>query len=333
MKYLKSLFLSLIGKYAPSWTNNLFFKKRIQTLQKSLEGFEVRSGEKIKINSVDMRMITLSNNIKLIGHKASPAESKVFQQTASKFNLDSSFVKILLDTVTRYIYPHADVATLQMNIPKNERQLFHPQHVNFIQEEEQLSDTEKKSIEEIFKPQLGWKCMDIGSFLGHGATKLREKIGPEGKLICVEASKHNSLVIKKQMNLNSFDNVIVKFAAIWHTEKEFITFNLTHRQGNAIDNSVVKGTNTIDVPTVSIKSLTRELGQPADFVSLTVNGAEVEALEGLKKMKKSNLPKRIVAPGWYPTNGVLRSTLIESILSELGYNYVTTRGHLTIAWL
>lgn len=323
----------LLIMYTPGVVSRLFSKNHSKVMIECIRRLNVQGGTPVTVAETEMRMITLKNGTKLIGHIAVPIERKVIGKTAQELGLDPSYSKILIDAVTRYTYPHMGGAVLSMDFPVKNRHMFHPQQKNFLLEEARIPETKRKEISTHFTPQADWHCLDVGAFLGHGGTWLREQIDGTGKIICVEANPDNKAVIVEQMQRNNFKNVIAKFGAIWHTAGKTIRFNLTKRQGNAIDNGVVNGTSKIDVPTVSIKSLTEELGRPADFLSLTVNGAEVEALEGIRNMKKENFPKRIIAPAWYPKDGKSRFELIEPLYKELGYKYVVTKELLTYAWL
>ncbi len=320
-----------IVQHSPSIISGMLTKKNSEAMTQCIKNLKVKNGADILVDEIEMKMIELQSGVRLIGHPAVKIEQKVLGNICNQLNINPSFAKILLDGVVRYTYPHVGGAVLSMDIPIDDRNMFHPQQKNFLLEETAIKN--RIEISEIFQPQEGWKCLDIGAFLGHGAMWLREQVGATGKIICVEANEFNQKVIKEHCRQNQYHNIEAKFAAIWHTAGESITFNLTKRQGNAIDDNVVNGTTKIEVPTISIQKLTEELGQAADFVSLTVNGAEVEAIEGMLKMKKENLPKRILAPAWYPKDGQSRFELIEPLYKQLGYNYVKTKGLMTFAWL
>lgn len=291
------------------------------------------SGAPVWINDIEMRMIELVDGTRLISHVANRSERKVLGFVAREHNLDDTYSKALLDTITRYVYPHVGGAVLQMDYPIDKRLMFHPQQKNFLLEDQSLSMEERSILAEKFSPQESWHCLDIGAFLGHGAIWLRKRIGPTGKIICVEASQHNHAVIDEVVKLNDLTNIQSHHGAIWRTDGETIAFNMTTRQGNAIDSGVVKGTVSVDVTTVSVEYLTNALGCAADLMSLTVNGAEVEAIEGLITIDKELLPRRIIAPGWYMKEGKPRSDYLEPLFNSLGYKYVMTHGRLMFAWL
>ena len=319
--------------YGPGQISRLITRKRLTVLFECIRNLDIQTGAPVTVGGTAMRSVKFANGIELIGHQAIKGEKKILSEVAREFGLDSSYGKILLDAVTRYTYPHCGGAVLQMEWPVESRHMFHPQQKNFLLEEKSLPIEIRQKISDHFRPQSGWHCLDVGAFLGHGATWLRQQVGDTGKVICIEANSHNQQVIDEHMNRNGFANVQSKFAAIWHTAGESVTFNLTARQANAIDNEVVGASRSVEVPTVSIPSLTGELGRPADFLSLTVNGAEIEAIEGIRKLDPADYPKRIISPGWYEKDGRKRIEFIKPILDELGYNYVITDGLLAFAWL
>ena len=323
----------ILISHAPSPIPRLLTQRMSRVMVDCIRRLDVRSGEAIEVDRIELRLIRLGSGIELISYPANKSERKVLGWLAKELKLDPSYAKVLLDAVTRYTYPHVGGACLKMDSPKSERFMFHPQHWNFVLEEDGISDDRKNEIANLFRPQPGWHCLDIGAFLGHGATWLRQQIGETGKIICVEANQQNRMVLDEGMRRNHFANVESRFAAIWHTAGETVTFNLTQRQGNAIDSEVVAGTSTVDVPTVSIASLTEELGQAADLVSLTVNGAEVEAIEGLKAMSPDQYPKRLIAPGWYLKDGQPRAQWLKKMFDEFGYRSFFTEGLLGVAWL
>ncbi len=121
-------------------------------------------------------------------------------------------------------------------------------------------------------------------------------------------------------------------AAIGHTADETIEISRTVRQANAIDRNVVNGGLTQKVKTISVPALTELCGQSIDLLSLTVNGAELEAIQGMKVLESDKLPKRILTPGWYQKDGAARADLIEPLLIDLEYTVARTPGNFIYAW-
>ena len=108
--------------------------------------------------------------------------------------------------------------------------------------------------------------------------------------------------------------------------------NITENQANAIASDVINSSAKIAITTTSIAELTGMLSQAADLVSLTVNGAEVEALDSLDDMPVDMRPLRMVMPGWYPTDDSPRSDILQAKLDKLGYKTLITKHRFVMAW-
>lgn len=172
----------------------------------------------------------------------------------------------------------------------------------------------------------------MGAYFGHGALSIANTVGGSAKIVCVEAKRNNVEVIKEHARRNSLNCIEVWNNAIWREAGMPIEFNLTKRQANAIDGNVISGGSTSKVMTTSLPAIIKAIGQAPNLISLTVNGAEVEAIEGLQSMTKNMLPERIIAPGWYKKDGTFRWKIIQPILKDLEYNVQVTSGGLVFAW-
>lgn len=306
-------------------------KRHARAMTEAIAELTVKEGSTAEIGGETFARILLENGIELIGAIANPDMKATFGWLAEEKGLSQCHAKILVDAVTRYVYPHMACGYMTMNGSINDRRYFHPQHKNLVGEDKSMDDTTKSVLEEMFKPKEGWRVIDIGAYLGHGAAKMAQLIGPEGKLICVEAKHQNYLVVQEHLRRNCFEQVQVFENAIWSEAGHTVDFHVTEYQANAIDAEVVDG-QKVCVKTTSIQALCDKLGCAPNLVSLTVNGAEVEAIEGMRKMPPDRLPERILAPGWYMKDGEPRSKLIISSLERLGYQVACTEGGLVFAW-
>lgn len=262
----------------------------------------------------------LDNNVK-ITHSARKA-----------LNIGPEYSKALVDLIVRYSFPHALVPILSIPVPDTQRGGFHLQHRNLPQESGEFDDATCAFLRDTFTPQLGWNVLDIGCYLGHGATHVAKLIGPEGRLLAVEAIPSNAAIATFQLAANGLVQARVLNNAIWSKGGETIHINVTENQANAIASDVISSSDKLALTTTSIADLTAELGQAADLVSLTVNGAEVEAIDSLADMAPEMYPKRMVMPGWYPTDTEPRSDILQAKLKTFGYETLVTDHRFVIAW-
>lgn len=71
----------------------------------------------------------------------------------------------------------------------------------------------------------------------------------------------------------------------------------------------------------------------ADIISMTINGAELEAVKGMKNTFKQNSQLRLSIAGWYRRDGVRICDLIYPILKEYGFHVFLGRKGGVLAWL
>lgn len=309
-----------------------WMRYRAPVMANLLEDLEVSLDEAVVIRDQKFYGIQIGRSIRLLGEEASPREALMLEWLTEARGLSRGHARVLLDAGARFLYPHMAGAWQTMPGTEGNRRLFHPQHRNLAAEDEDLDEATRGELERVFRPQPGWAVIDVGAYLGHGALWMAGKVGERGRVICVEAKERNVEVIREHITRNGFSPVMdVRHNAIWHTAGETVPFNVTGRQGNAIDSEVVAGAQ-VEVETTSLPLLIGELGMAPQLVSLTVNGAEVEAVEGLQGVAPENLPERVIAPGWYLKDGEPRWKIIEPSLKKLGYRVAVTSGGCVFGW-
>ena len=277
--------------------------------------------------------ITLSDGTVIVSTPPSPNNVKITHAARAELGLGPEFSKALVDLILRYRYPHAMVPVLKIAVPDAQRGGFHLQHRNLPQETDDFGKNDRAFLLGFFSPKPGWKIIDIGCYLGHGTTHLSKLVGSEGRVLAVEAIPENFRIADFQLRSNQITNAKIINRAIWSQAGSTVPMNVTENQANAIASDVITSSDKVDIPTSSISELTEMIGGQADLVSLTVNGAEVEALESLNSMPADVRPKRMVMPGWYPTDdGSARSDILSAKLGELGYRLLVTKHKFVIAW-
>jgi FkbM family methyltransferase len=123
-------------------------------------------------------------------------------------------------------------------------------------------------------PQRGDLVFDLGAHQAVVAMLLARKVGPQGRVIAVEADSHNVRVARRNLDLNEITNVEVVGAAIADRQgtarfASGLNGHLTSKDGNA----------GVAVPTITIDGLAERYGHPSAIV-LDVEGAEALALAG-----------------------------------------------------
>ncbi len=234
------------------------------------------------------------------------------------------------DVVCRYLYPHAD-PTIAPPYPSRERGTFHPQHRDTIEDIPDLSLAEKQEMTDRFRLEAGDVVLDVGAYLGYGAMRLSEQVGKEGKVISVEADHRNQGMFEKNIHGNGIKNVSLVPRAIWSERGQQEIF-WNDSQLNSLVDGIVLQRNTRTVETDSVDNIVEDhnLGS-VSLVSLTVNGAEIEALRGMQNTLRDYRPRLSIA-GWYERGGEPIHRQVTEMLCEYGYRTQLGRYGRVYGW-
>lgn len=134
--------------------------------------------------------------------------------------------------------------------------------------------------------------LDIGANSGLFSIQASEKVGNTGKVICFEPSKENLINLKKNLQMNHINNVIIIEKGTYF-EKKTLNFYL-HKEDfcNSIykeehSKDQIKGVVSINVDTV--ENLLQESfinKKKIKFIKIDNEGAELDTLNGMKSILK-----------------------------------------------
>jgi FkbM family methyltransferase len=132
------------------------------------------------------------------------------------------------------------------------------------------------------KPKKGDVLLDIGAHIGRYTLTTAKVVGNEGMVIAVEGHPINFQVLKKNISLNNFKNVIALNIAAWHTNCKLNMF-----VGDTAGHHSVKidrGLGFVEVEAKAMDDVLKELSlRRVDWIKIDVEVAEFEVLCGLKK--------------------------------------------------
>ena len=233
--------------------------------------------------------------------------------------------RLAKDYVTRYLYPHLRPDLSPEGIGPQCDGGFHGQH------KESLADYAGRTPPSCAPPSPPrgarlWSTR-VPTF-GLGDLHLSRLVGEEGRVFSIEASAACHALLERNIGGNGVGNVVAMHRAIWNEETEM---DLERRPGPGkfAGGEVHRGDHTQKVRTVTVDGLVREYGlDRLDMISLTVNGAELEALEGAAESLEAFRP-RLRIPGWYSRGGRPISELVARWLEPRGYRvWATPHGNV-----
>jgi len=253
------------------------------------------------------RPFLIYKNIKLTGFETQGQELDYYNSIKPILpkNLPASHYRLIRDFITRYVFSHMDpTQTVNSMYPKYILSGFHGQHSDAIPH---IKNKQKqKYLNEIFTILEDDVIINGGAFLGFGDAKV-SRANTKGKIIAVEASEDCFEMLKINIDNNNIKNVQPYHAALWKQNGK-MDLNTSEFQANSLigkdildknNENILNAKNKEFTETITIDSLVDKFSlKKVNFVSLTINGAEPEAIEGMKNTLY-NFKPRIRLAGWY----------------------------------
>lgn len=187
--------------------------------------------------------------------------------------------------------------------------------------------------------QPGWGYVDLGAFIGFGAIKAAEKVGPAGRVLAVEAREQNMPLLKRNIQANRLVHCTAVHAAICDADQP-VELYVGDRQSNSLlpqlDNQLRGGSIRYSdrqvVPGRTVDSLLREHGWPLErmgvLVNFEINGGELDALRGMdmffERCRRFDL--RITTVYGSPGTAPLAAQVIEHLRSVGNVHIATVPG-------
>jgi FkbM family methyltransferase len=239
--------------------------------------------------------------------------------------LEERYMRIIIDYMSRFLYPHMRPDLKLKGYDDIQMFGFHGQHKDAISDIE--SDNDRRILLDIFNPLDDDIIINCGAYAGFGDMRMSSDI-PNGHLYSVEANSACYHLLSRNISENGINNITPIFRAVWNEEIE-MELESKYAQDNSLVSEVVHGTKTENIRTITIDQIINEYKlEKLDMLSLTLNGAEVEALGGAKNAL-SNLRPRIRLAGWYSRSGRKISEITKEILEQYDYHvFIGKRGNV-----
>ena len=169
--------------------------------------------------------------------------------------------------------------------------------------------------------------------------RFRRAVGDRGRLFLVEAMPENQAVLEQAIQESGFDNVVVVRAAAFNENREGL-LEVSPNPGDhkiplpgiSIDN-ILRPENTyltqVPVRFARLDDELREHGVTGvDYLSVTVNGAELEVLKGAEGLLRSAPPHARVYAKGHALDGAGQPIhqATQRLLHGLGYRTTITKG-------
>lgn len=246
----------------------------------------------------------------------------------------------IANVIFRSIWPYQNIMDIQgskmfINLDERNpglRQTFQAYAMNGIHEKETTSLFKK-----IVRP--GDIFLDLGANIGYFSLLASRLVGSQGKIFSFEPEPNNFYYLKKNIEINRYDNIYPFDKAVSNINEKIPLFICDYDSGHHTIKQYggVKvyshGRRTeeriINVDAVRLDDFLRNKVEKVDIVKMDIEGAEALAIEGMKNILRGNKDIKIIMeffPLFIEKMGNSPVKLIETIKNEMGLNIFVV-GH------
>jgi FkbM family methyltransferase len=177
----------------------------------------------------------------------------------------------------------------------------------------------------------GDTVIDGGAYLGDFTLYAAKVVGNSGRVIAFEPDLSNYKKLLENIVLNNIDNVIVINKGLYSENTNLKFYNDSSGGSFLIsENLESKPNGIVEVPVAKLDDEMDRLGiSSVDFIKMDIEGAEIEALKGCKKILESTCLNLAIA-SYHILDGNPTCKRLEKFLLGWGYNVLTANPqHLT----
>lgn len=313
------------------WT---YFLRRHKALLAELSSVPIVQSGCEMVGGYQAPYVVLKDGTVLYGQRPTPFEREVYARWRDSIapTIAEDAIRVAMDVILRYLYPHA-MPQLTMPYPRKARECFHRQHMDTIEDLPGLSRSLKDELREIYSPTAGESFLDVGAYMGYGSIRLSKELGAGARIICSEPDPDSLRLLEHNVLCNNLSNVTIITKAVWNREGMELDLYKAGRQASSLTVDAVDPCNVVSVQTTTVDAMLKDIDEGCvDIISVTVNGAEVEAVEGMKDTLQRCEHVRLSIAGWYRRGDQRVCDVISPILRESGLEVAVGRSGGVLAW-
>ncbi|MFY3740363.1 MAG: FkbM family methyltransferase [Candidatus Nitrosomirales archaeon] len=136
--------------------------------------------------------------------------------------------------------------------------------------------------------------LDLGAHIGYYTLIFAECVGETGKVFAFEPDPTNFAILKKNIEINGFKNVILSQKAV--SNRTGITkLHLSEQDHMAHRiHEWHSSNNSIEVETIALDDYFKDYNGEIDFIKMDIEGAEIKAIQGMHSLLQRNKQLKII---------------------------------------
>lgn len=182
-----------------------------------------------------------------------------------------------------------------------------------------------------YKIDRGDTIVELGAYIGYYTLKMAKAVGETGRAITIEPVDRNLKLLRKNIRENHLTNVVTIIPKGAWKDKGKLTLYQGERQDCSMFQEVSSHGIAKEVEVDTVDNMLQGLGiNKVDFIVVEINGAEIEALEGMKETLKRTL--NLVIAAQYRRFGQPSYKTVLRMLKNEGFNTTVDEEGKVYAW-
>lgn len=173
-------------------------------------------------------------------------------------------------------------------------------------------------LPEALTPRPDGCVVECGAYLGHKSIRFAESLVPEGEVLAVEMMPRNVEILRRNVEANDLgERISILEAGVWNEAGEVEVWGKGRQRNSLVPLEHIKVDTGVMVRVDTLDVLLDQWGRPfIDLLYVTINGAEIEALQGLVRRLPTVRGIFIVSP--YDRDGVACAETCRELLVGKG---------------
>ena len=163
-----------------------------------------------------------------------------------------------------------------------------------------INGIHEKMLTNLIKKEIhsGDVVLDIGAHIGYYTLQFANLVGSTGKVYAFEPEPKNFELLKKNVQINKHDNVVL-IQKIVSDKDGIVEFFISKFDsiGNKLFKSDESG-SSIKVGSTTLDEYFKDSKEKIDFIKMDIQGGEGKAILGMKNLLKENKNLKIIQEWW-----------------------------------
>ena len=169
-------------------------------------------------------------------------------------------------------------------------------------------DSLRLSINGVYEPleteivqkeiKSGNVVLDIGANIGYYTLIFAKLVGEKGKVFAFEPDPDNFALLKKNIKINGYRNVILVQKAVSNKSGKLKLYLCEDNPGDHRIYNSHDSRKSVEIEAIRLDDYFKDYDGKIDFIKMDIQGAEGGAIQGMLNLLKKNKTIKIVSEFW-----------------------------------